>query len=94
MKIYFLIVFVFLSCNLFSQTILPTFQATHNNSAVVVPPEDPNDLICSNISPYSSPLCSYSTGCSSPSAALLMDQRPLIIQLLFKPLQLVVELHL
>jgi len=70
MKIYFVIIFVFLSCNLFSQTILPTFQATHNNSAVVVPPEDPNDLICSNISPYSSPLCSYSTGCSSPSAAL------------------------
>ena len=67
------LLFIFLlliSNSLFSQISLPTFQATHNNSAVVVPPEDPNDLICSNISIYSSPLCSYSTGCSSPSSAL------------------------
>ena len=46
------LLFIFLlliSNSLFSQISLPTFQATHNNSAVVVPPEDPNDLICSNI---------------------------------------------
>ena len=62
--------------SLFSQSILPTFHGSHVNTAVSnqLPPEDPNVLQCANFigspSPYSSPDCSYTDGCSNPSSAL------------------------
>tara|TARA_X000001036_G_C20116405_1_gene577442 strand:+ start:209 stop:526 length:318 start_codon:yes stop_codon:yes gene_type:complete len=62
--------------SLFSQSILPTFHGSLVNTAVSnqLPPEDPNVLQCANFigspSPYSSPDCSYTDGCSNPSSAL------------------------